>query len=41
MSVMVLVMVLVMVGAVRGETWRPLPGLAAKAAEGRAGVRVE
>ena len=40
-SVMVLGLVLVIVGVAQGEPWRPLPGLAAKPGDGRAGVRVE
>lgn len=36
-----LVIGIVMVQAARGEVWRPLPGLAAKGGEARAGVRVE
>ncbi|HUS65193.1 MAG TPA: hypothetical protein VMZ28_11650 [Kofleriaceae bacterium] len=42
--VLVGVLVLVIVGvsvSVHGEPWRALPGLAAKAGDGRAGVRVE
>ena len=37
----VLALVGVIVGVARAEPWRPLPGLAAKPGDGRAGVRVE